>query len=165
MAPRATAAQRRSIVVRDSPIHGRGVFAARPIARGTRIVEYRGERISASEAARRYHDHSAQSITLVFAVDDDTVIDAGRGGNTARYINHSCEPTCEARIDDRGKVFIWALRDLAPGEELTYDYNLEPAVPRPRRWAALYRCRCRAKGCRGTMLNRSEAPRARARGR
>lgn len=149
--------------MRRSAIHGRGVFAARRIPAETRIIEYRGERISRSEAAHRYAEDSGEIVlTLIFEVDDDTVIDPGRGGNAARYINHSCEPNCEARLDDRGRVFIWALRDLRPGEELTYDYNVQPGDRRRRNWAASYECRCGARRCRGSMLDPALAPRRRA---
>src|SRR5689334_2436613 len=85
------------IEVRRSPIAGLGVFAARAIPEGTRLIEYTGERIGPEEADRRYDDDAMTSHhTFLFAVDDDVVIDAAVGGNDARYINHSCAPNCEA---------------------------------------------------------------------
>ena len=146
--------RRRRFVVRKSPIHGRGVFALQPIPKGTRLMEYTGERISHEEADDRYgeeHEHSPH--TMLFAVDDETVIDATHHGSSARYINHSCGPNCEA-IDEDGRIYIEALRDIRPGEELTYDYNL---VLEERHTPALKRahpCYCGARRCRGTLLGR-----------
>ncbi|MGH2626265.1 MAG: SET domain-containing protein, partial [Anaerolineales bacterium] len=113
--------------VRRSPIHGRGAFAVRPIRKGTRIIAYAGERISPGEADRRYDDGAKGHVhVLLFIVDRKTEIDAGVGGNEARFINHSCDPNCEAVLDGR-RVFIEAIRDIGPGDELTYDYNLQGA--------------------------------------
>ncbi len=138
--------------VRRSPIHGRGVFAARAIARGARIVEYRGVRISYDRACELYPvDEDEPRHTFLFEIDDDLVIDAGQRGNAARWINHSCAPNCEA-VDVDGRIYIEAVRDIAPGEELGYDYNITLAerhtATERRRWG----CRCGAAGCRGTLL-------------
>lgn len=140
-------------VVRRSRISGKGAFATRRIRKGQRIIEYVGERISEAESDRRYPDDTKQKRhhTFLFAVDDDTVIDAGVGGNEARFINHSCEPNCEA-VDYDGRIFIEALRDIAPGEELFYDYAYEldeKVTPALRK---RYPCRCGSPGCRGTIL-------------
>ena len=138
--------------VRCSRIHGTGVFTTRPIARGARIVEYVGERVSHAEADRRYADkHVADNHTFLFAVDARTVIDAAVGGNEARFINHSCAPNCEAVVVQR-RVFIEALRDIAVGEELVYDYQIERAPEDPPGLAEVFGCRCGALSCRGTML-------------
>jgi SET domain-containing protein len=145
----------RRFAVRRSSIHNRGVFALARIPAGTRIVEYKGERISPAEAERRYDgkEEGDPSHTFLFAVDDDTVIDATFGGNSARWINHSCEPNCEVEEED-GRIFIHALRTLRPGEELLYDYSLfcdgESVTPEMKRQ---YECRCGSKHCRGTMLD------------
>lgn len=141
-------------VVRRSRIHGRGVFAARSIPKGTRIVEYRGRRISYDLACELYPDEDGvPTHTFLFELDDDTVIDAGQGGNAARWINHSCTPNCEA-IDADGRIFIEAIRTIRPGEELGYDYNItleERHTPREkRRWS----CLCGTAECRGTLLGR-----------
>lgn len=141
-------------VIRRSSIHGRGAFALRRIPAGTRLIEYTGERITPEEAAQRYDDDAMEHAhTFLFTVDDETVIDGARGGNEARYINHSCEPNCEA-VDEDGRIFIYALRDIAPGEEITYDYHLERTGGLPRNWRTLYACHCGAPSCRGTMLDR-----------
>jgi SET domain-containing protein len=142
------------IETRTSPIHGRGVYAVAPIRKGTRIIEYIGERISHAEADSRYElKANDDGHTFLFIASSRTVIDAGVGGNDARFINHHCDPNCETVIE-KSRVFIDALRDIKSGEELGYDYQLtwestdEPAD------LALYECRCGAKKCRGTMLNR-----------
>ena len=150
---RKTAAkQTRPYEVRRSPIQGRGAFATRDIRRGERIGEYRGERISWEEADSRYDDEAQERHhTFLFEVDDETVIDAGVRGSGVKYINHSCDPNCEAVIKD-GRVFIDAIRPIRSGKELFYDYSYvlderhTPAVKKR------YPCWCGSKNCRGTIL-------------
>jgi SET domain-containing protein len=138
--------------VRSSPIHGLGVFAARRIRKGTRIIEYAGERITPEEADRRYAgDTSEHPHVLLFVVDKNTVIDAAVGGNEARFINHSCEPNCKAYVEKK-RIFIYAQKTIAPGEELTYDYNLTRDSQDDAESEKRYACHCGAKNCRGTML-------------
>lgn len=138
--------------VRGSPIQGLGVFAVRRMARGARIIEYTGERITHQEAAERYDDDRMERHhTFLFTVDETTVIDAAQEGNEARFINHACDPNCEA-VNEDGRIFIEAIRDIAPGEELTYDYNLEREGPYRASWKRIYVCRCGAPSCRGTLL-------------
>lgn len=142
--------RRPAYVVRASGIHGKGAFANRAIPAGTRIAEYKGERISDDEAAER-HSRKGGHHTFFFALEDGRVIDGASGGNNARWINHSCAPNCEAH-EDNGRVFIYALRDIDYGEELCYDYGL---IIEERHTAALkraYQCRCGAPECRETML-------------
>jgi uncharacterized protein len=140
------------IKVRRSKVHGSGVFAAQRIRKGQRIMEYLGERISHAEADRRYENKDASdNHTFLFIVDRKTVIDAGAGGNEARLINHSCEPNCESVIESR-RVFIEALRSIAPGEELAYDYQIQRDKDDPANVDEVFACRCRAENCRGTML-------------
>ena len=139
-------------VLRRSSIQGRGAFATRPIKRGTRIIEYTGERISHEEADRRYDDGGmGRHHTFLFSVDSKTVIDAAIDGNDARFINHSCAPNCEA-VDERKHIYIEAIRDIAPGEELTYDYAYERDGTEDEEWERLYVCKCGAPTCRGTIL-------------
>ncbi len=142
----------RRLQVRKSGVHGKGVFALRTIRQGETIIEYTGEVIPWSEALRRHpHDPSQPDHTFYFHLDDERVIDGKVGGNASRWINHSCEPNCEAE-DDTGRVFLIALRDILPGEELFFDYGL---VIEERYTPALkkrFECRCGAKTCRGTML-------------
>lgn len=138
--------------VRASPVHGLGVFAAQRIRKGTRVIEYLGERVSHEEADRRYEDKDANdSHTFLFIVDERTVIDAGVNGNEARFVNHACRPNCESVIENR-RVFIDALRTIEPGEELTYDYQIAREPDDPPNVDRIFACRCGFEGCRGTML-------------
>jgi SET domain-containing protein len=155
--PTATAAPSprspgRRIQVRRSGVHGKGVFALQAIAAGATIIEYTGEVISWKEALRRHpHDPKDPNHTFYFHIDDGHVIDAKQGGNASRWINHSCEPNCEADEED-GRVFIKALRDLSPGEELFYDYGLVIDERYTAKLKKEYACRCGSAACRGTML-------------
>jgi uncharacterized protein len=141
------------IEARDSAIHGRGVYAVAPIRKGTRIIEYLGERISHAEADERYERKGDDSgHTFLFIASNRTVIDAGVNGNDARFINHSCAPNCETVIEN-SRVFIDAIRNIKAGEELGYDYQLTWESTDDPAELALYACRCGAKQCRGTMLD------------
>lgn len=139
-------------VVRRSNIHGNGVFATRKIRAGEQIIEYKGERIAWDEATRRAEESGGPvNHTFYFSLNDGCVIDGGRRGNDARWINHACEPNCHA-LEENGRVFVYALRDIARGEELNYNYAL---VYDERHTAAVKRqfaCRCGTPGCTGTML-------------
>jgi SET domain-containing protein len=136
--------------LRTSKIQGRGAFALRDIKKGERIIEYVGERISWKEADRRYPDEDMKRHhTFLFEVTSRTCIDAAYGGNDSRFINHSCDPNCEA-IDDGGRIYIDAMRPIRKGEELTYDYAYP--VNDPDEPPSLYPCRCGARTCRGTIL-------------
>lgn len=149
-APKLAAGRR--IQVRRSPVHGRGVFALRPIEAGERIIEYTGERISWPEALRRHpHDPQQPTHTFYFQLEGGDVIDALHGGNSARWINHSCAPNCEAMEDD-GRIFIHALRPIEAGEELNYDYGLVIDEPLTEQLKTDYACHCGAPECRGTLL-------------
>ncbi len=139
--------------VRRSGIHGRGVYARIPIPAGVRLVEYTGRRMDEEEADFIYPEVPGQPYhTFLFAIDDGVVIDANVGGSIAKWINHSCDPNCDAVIDD-GHVYIESIRDIEAGEELSYDYNFilhgvrhSPAAKKR------YPCICGAPNCRGTML-------------
>jgi len=140
------------IEVRPSRLHGLGVFALHRIEVGTRVIEYLGERISHAEADGRYEGKSAtDSHTFLFIADDTTVIDAGVDGNEARFVNHACDPNCESVIE-RARVFIDAIRAIAPGEELTYDYQIQREPGDPPDIDAVFACHCGLPGCRGTMM-------------
>ena len=137
------------VEVRASAIHGQGVFARRPIREGTRIIEYAGERISDREADARYDDRSMERHhTYLMALADGRCIDAAVGGNDARLINHSCDPNCQA-VEVDGRVWIEAIRPIAAGEELSYDYAYDRHESDDE---SFYRCRCGASACRGTIL-------------
>jgi len=149
-APHAAAGRR--IQVRRSGVHGKGVFAIAPIAKGEIVIEYKGEVIPWDEALRRHpHDPKDPNHTFYFQLDGDMAIDAKYGGNAARWINHACSPNCESDEID-GRVFIKARRAIKPGEELFYDYGLiidERYTPKLKKE---YECRCGTRNCRGTML-------------
>jgi len=144
--------QPRYLKVKRSRLAGLGVFTTRDVPKGTLLLEYLGERISHDEAGERYYAaKEPDAFVLLFTVDRKVVIDGGVGGRAARYVNHSCEPNCEADEQD-GRVFIKALRDIRPGEELSYDYGLiidERYTPKLK---AEYPCWCGARNCRGTLL-------------
>jgi SET domain-containing protein len=140
-------------VVKDSPVHGKGVFARRKISAGTCVIEYEGERISWTEAQRRAAKSGGPvNHTFFFSLHDGRVIDGGSGGNEARFVNHACEPNCEAVEDEDGRVYLYTLRPIERGEELSYNYAL---IYEGRHTAAIKRafaCRCGTPGCTGTYL-------------
>ena len=144
------------IKVKQSDIHGKGVFALAPISKGTKIIEYTGERISWKEAVRRHpHDPTQPNHTFYFGLEDGSTIDAKYGGNAAMCINHSCKPNCEALEEDFGKstrVFLYAKKNIKAGDELFYDYGLVIEGKISKKLKKDYECRCGNKKCRGTML-------------
>jgi hypothetical protein len=143
---------RRRFVVRRSAIHGRGVYALTDLEPDERLLEYRGEVISWALAGARYEERTdSASLTYFFDRGDGTVIDGERNGNSARYINHGCEPNCEA-IDTDGRIYIHALTPIRAGDELLIDYALSVDDPDEDDLRTLYACRCAASTCRGTML-------------
>jgi SET domain-containing protein len=147
---------RRRFAVRRSPIHGRGVFALTHIPKGIRLIEYTGERISHAEADRRYAaEHEYSPHTMLFTVNDAIVIDATRRGNSARWFNHSCSPNCEVE-DENDRIFIETRRAIRPGEELTYDYNLQLGEPHTEAAKRENPCFCSSRRCRGTLLGKEE---------
>ena len=152
--PSTPAAHRgRRIQVRRSGIHGKGVFAVAPIAAGATIIEYTGKVISWKKAQKRHpHNPDEPNHTFFFHIDDKHVIDGGDGGNAAKWINHACGPNCEADETEDGRVFIKALRDIEPGEELNYDYGLIVNGKHTKKLRKEYACRCGTPECRGTML-------------
>ena len=142
----------RRYVVRSSDLQGRGVFAQQPIAKGDLIGEYTGERITEAEADRRYpFNDDERHHTFLFRLDNEMIIDAEHGGAAVKYINHSCDPNCEA-VEEDDRIFIYALKNIKPGTELAYDYNFileERHTPKAK---AQYPCYCGSKKCRGTIL-------------
>jgi hypothetical protein len=139
-------------VVRNSRIHGRGVFAAANILKGTRITEYVGDRISHAEADRRHEDKAHDdNHTFLFTVNSRVVIDGGVKGNDARWINHSCDPNCESVVD-KARVFLEAVRDIPKGQEICFDYMIERDPNDPPEMDQIFGCRCGSPKCRGTML-------------
>ncbi len=110
--------------------------------------------MSHKEADRRYGKlHDGSSHTMLFAANDEVVIDATKWGSSARWINHSCAPNCEA-LEDEGRVFIETRRNIRAGEELAYDYELIVDEPHTAKLKREHACYCGAKKCRGTMLGK-----------
>ncbi len=142
----------RRIQVRRSGVHGKGVFALVDIAEGEWVIEYTGEVIDWPEALRRHpHDPANPNHTFYFHINDQHVIDGGVNGNSARWINHSCEPNLEP-LEQDGRIFLHALRDIHPGEELSFDYGLVIDLRYTPKLKAEYPCWCGASSCRGTLL-------------
>jgi len=150
------------IDVRHSPIHGHGVFALRRIRKGTTIIEYLGDRVSHAQADARYGDKDPKdNHTFLFTVDAKTVIDGGVNGNDARFINHACDPNCQSTTVAK-RVFIEAILTIRPGEELSYDYQIQRDADDAHDVDEIFACRCGARSCRGSML---EAPEKKPRSR
>jgi len=123
------------IVKRRSRIQGLGVYAIAPIPKNKRIIHYAGEKISSQESLKRERRYIKRNHIWCFKLTNRTVIDAGVGGNIARFINHSCRPNCYIDIKG-GIIWIRAARTIRKGEELTYDYNTDGD--------GLIKCRCRS---------------------
>ena len=147
------------IATRRSTIHGNGVFAAAKIKKGERLIEYKGLRRTHEEVDAGDTGDVDSGHTFLFTLNDEYVIDANFKGNSARWINHSCDPNCEAVLeedegDDRRKdqVFIEAIREIAPGEELSYNYGIRLEEKHTKELKKIWECRCGSPKCTGTML-------------
>jgi len=129
------------IRIGPSPIHGQGVFAKTIIHRGARVIEYLGEKITKAESARRCERQNWR----IFSLDGEFDLDGDLEWNSARYVNHSCAPNCEAECQE-GRIWITALRDIQPGEEISfnYGYDLEAYQEHP--------CHCGAAQCVGFIV-------------
>jgi SET domain-containing protein len=141
----------RRVIIRRSPVHGRGVFAIKPLAAGERVLQYKGEITSWRNAERRHRREGVEGHTFLFGLSDGTVIDGSRGGNSARWLNHSCGPNCET-IEDEGRIFIHTVRPIESGEELFIEYLLATDEPLDEDFRAQYACRCATVNCRRSML-------------
>ena len=155
----------RKIALRRSPIHGNGVFAVAPIARGERLVQYKGKLRTHAQVDKAYGDEDETGHTFLFTLNDKYVIDANIDGNSARWINHSCSPNCESvTVEDpdgdprKDRVFIESSRAIKPGEELTYNYGIVLDEPHTARLKKLWACRCGSAKCTGTMLQPKRRP-------
>ena len=129
------------ILFKDSPIHGTGGFAKTPIRKGTRIVEYLGERISKGESLRRCERNNG----FIFTLNDEQDLDGNVAWNPARFINHSCAPNCEAEKDD-DRIWIIATRDVRAGEEITFNYGYDLEDYKD------YLCHCGSPQCVGYIV-------------
>ncbi|TKC88345.1 SET domain-containing protein [Trinickia terrae] len=141
----------RRVVVRRSPVHGKGVFALRPLAAGERVLEFKGEVTSWHKASRRSRLTGVEGHTFLFGLSDGRVIDGSQGGNSARWLNHACDANCEA-VEEEGRVFIETLTDIAAGTELFIRYGLTVGEPLTDEVRAQYACHCGAATCSRSML-------------
>ncbi len=154
--PSELRSKKHAFKLKRSPIAGYGGFATRRIRKGQRIIEYVGEIITEKESERRYPDGKNDNHhTFLFELDDNKVIDASYGGNESRFINHSCDPNCEA-IDEEGRIFIFARRNIQPGTELAYDYSYPRSRGDGPKEEQQYPCHCGSKKCRGTIMERKK---------
>jgi len=148
-----------TIIVQESSIHNKGVFAARDIKKGEHITKYIGEKISRSEGTRRAeqnHEHaktdSAAAGTYIFELKDGYDLDGDVPGNDAKYINHSCSPNCRIEIKEN-HIDIYAAKDIQKGEELSYNYGFEFTDEYSE-----YPCRCGSLNCVGYMIAEEDWP-------
>jgi len=146
------------IALHRSKIHGNGVAVIKPLKKGEEIVEYTGK-IRTHDAVDDDYGDKDDGHTFLFTLNDEFVIDGNIHGNIARWINHGCDPNCEAFIveDPEGdkrkdRVVICAKRNIIVGEELTYDYDIEVDEAITPEEKKLWACRCGAPNCKGTML-------------
>jgi SET domain-containing protein len=143
------------VIYRQSAIHGRGVFASQPIPDGTRVIEYSGERITKAEARRREvarcerQRRGGDASVYIFELNQRHDLDGRKSRSVARFINHSCAPNCRVEVT-RGRIWIVARRDIAAGEELTYDYGFPFAEWRQ------HPCRCGAPRCAGFIVGKAD---------
>ena len=149
----------RKIATRKSAIHGNGMFSVAAIRKGERLIEYKGERRTHAQVDADAGGDVESGHTFLFTLNDEYVIDGARNGNSARWINHSCDPNCEALIEEhdgsdrrKDKVVIEAIRDIKAGEELTYNYGITLAERHTARLKKVWACRCGSRKCTGTML-------------
>lgn len=149
----------RRIAVHHSAIHGNGVKSLVPIRKGEPIVQYKGRLLTAAQASRLDHATYESGHTFLFTLNEDYVIDANVGGNSARWLNHSCAPNCVAFVHDhpsgnprKAKVIIEALRNIKAGEELTYNYGIVLEERHTPHLKKIWACHCGSRNCTGTML-------------
>ncbi len=149
------------ILLKESSIHHKGVFAKEDIPKDTEIIEYVGRKVSSEEGTRIAQEHiekakedNSLGDVYIFILNDNYDLDGNFEGNTAKYINHSCEPNCYYQIRDE-RVFIHALRDIKKGEELTfnYEYDLDGFEEHP--------CRCGSPRCVGYIAAEEDWPKLR----
>jgi uncharacterized protein len=136
-----TVAETELLVFKSSPIHGMGGFARGDIPAGARVIEYVGEKITKQESLARCE----QNNEYIFALDDEHDLDGQVSWNPARFLNHSCEPNCEARLEG-GCIWVIAIREIRAGEELTFNYGYDLAD------YAEHPCGCGAPGCVGYIV-------------
>ncbi len=161
----AAVSENEFLEIRGSSIHRCGAFARKLIPKGTRIIEYLGVKISEEESKRieaesfdrHDKDRKNNAGTYVFQVDESVYLDGDIPENTAKYINHSCNPNCEVNIVER-RVWIDALRDINEGEEIAYNYGFDIDESDPEGFKR-HPCCCGSERCVGYILAEDEWPR------
>ena len=143
-------------IVKDSEIHNRGVFAIKDIKKGTLVIEYKGEKITKKESGKRADEQLSQGDTTkgavyIFELNKRYDIDGNVDYNDARYINHSCEPNCEAVHHNKG-IWIQAIKNIKKGEEITYNYGFDVDNFKE------HPCRCGSKKCVGYIVDKDQWP-------
>lgn len=150
------------IIVRNSKIHGSGVFAKKDIPADTRIIEYVGEKITKKESERRAEivlhaskNDRTKGAVYIFTLNKRYDIDGNVDYNTARFINHSCSPNCEAHLI-HGHIWIVSLKDIKKGEEIAYNYGygIDDYEDHP--------CCCGSRDCVGYILSEEHWPKLKA---
>jgi len=139
-----------ALIIRSSAIHAAGCYTTTPIRKGQRVAEYTGPRLTKAEADQTYEE---KPITYLFGLGDGSVVIDGHCA--AMFINHSCDANCETE-EKRGRVWITAIKNIAAGEEITYDYCLYDGGDDHAK------CNCGTKKCRGTMYSPEELRRRKA---
>ena len=146
--------------VKKSKVHGSGVFASKDIAKGVKIIEYIGDKITKSEGDRRselrikrYLNSKKTGSVYIFELNERYDIDGSPLRNKARYINHSCNPNCEVDIV-RGHIWISSIKGIKKGEELSYDYGYEF----DRDDYQDHICKCGSKNCIGYIISSDHWP-------
>lgn len=141
----------RRFIVRQSSVHGKGLFALMPLREGERLIEYKGTVKTWRAATRDWRRSGAPGHTFFFGLSSGRVIDGGSGGNSARWLNHACDANCQA-VEEDGRVFIYVARDIQAGDEIFISYDLDIAPDADEATRLDYICRCGSVRCRGTML-------------
>ncbi len=131
------------LIIRASKIHGQGLFAAEDIPANKYLIEYTGEVVTRREALKREKEDDERGITYIFDVNSRISIDAVRGGNESKYINHSCDPNCKV-VRRADRIFLYSKKPIKKGEELTYDYAFDKDSKKEI-------CKCGSPRCRGLI--------------
>jgi len=140
-------------IVRNSKVHGKGVFARKNIPKGTKIIEYVGNIVSSKEGLRIYEEQLKKSketgvgAVYIFQLNRKQDIDGDVPWNPAKYINHSCNPNCKYKIINN-HIWIFSIRDIKKGEELNYDYDYDLDNYQD------HLCKCNSKDCLGFIIGK-----------
>ncbi len=142
-------------IVKKSKVHGTGVFASENIKKGTRIIEYIGDKVSKKEGdlrsekrIKRYLNSKVTGSVYIFELNKRYDIDGSPRYNKARYINHSCSPNCEVEITN-GHIWIKSIKRILKNQELTYDYGYDFDEEDYKD----HKCNCKSSNCIGFIIS------------